>query len=181
MSVFSYFGIQLGTPLNYDAFNGGSIEGIMNGIYENIGNIMGQVLTVMGIVGLIGIVYGALMYSMAGASPDKAGKGKKAITNSIIGTIICGVGTTVLSAIYGIMQAADLNTVITTIVDELAFWVGAVSITMIVYGALLYALGGTNPSNTAKGKQAITMACIGMAIAMLAEAILHFVTNAVGL
>ena len=72
---------------------------------------------------------------------------------------------------------ADPASIITSLATELAAWTGAISVIMVVFGALQYTMGGANPAQAAKGKQTIIFACIGIAIAVAAWAILSFVTG----
>ena len=163
-------------PLNYDEIrsSGGDLQSISRGIYANIAIIAGIIFDLTAIAGLVGIVYGGLLYATAGLSPDKAAKGKKSIMNSIIGTIIGVGGTTILSAIYGLIAKQEPADIIVSVSKELALWVGIVSVTMIVYGALQYTMAGMNPAQAAKGKQTIIYACIGIVIATAAYVILNF-------
>ncbi len=53
-----------------------------------IGNLINVVLSVMGIVFVILIVYAGILYMQAGSDPKNAEKAKSLIINSIIGLII---------------------------------------------------------------------------------------------
>lgn len=159
--------------------SGGDVSTIASSIFSSISGVLAPIMGVLAIVGIIGIVYGGLLYSTAGASPNNAAKGKKAITNALIGTIICVGGRLLLSAIYQFTKqaASDPTSIITSLAAELAAWTGAISVIMVVFGALQYTMGGANPAQAAKGKQTIIFACIGIAIAVAAWAILSFVTG----
>ena len=145
-------------PLNYDEIrsSGGDLQSISKGIYANIAIIAG------------------IIFDLTAKKPAKAAKGKKSIMNSIIGTIIGVGGTTILSAVYGLIAKQEPADIVVSVSKELALWVGIVSVTMIVYGALQYTMAGMNPSQAAKGKQTIIYACIGIVIATAAYVILNF-------
>ncbi len=55
---------------------------------DTITNIVNILLTVIGILAVIYLVYGGVLYITAGGDAEKAGKGRTAITNAIIGIVI---------------------------------------------------------------------------------------------
>ena len=152
-----------------------TVGGVASVVWNNMAAVADWAFTLGMVVGLIGIVYGGLMYSMAGANPANASKGKTSITNSIIGTAICMLGSMVMNTIYNWLQSSTAPELVITISQKLAAITGAVAFTMLIYGALLYTMGGANPANAAKGKQAIIYACIGIIIAVGAFGILSYV------
>lgn len=62
-----------------------------------------------------------------------------------------------------------------TIADTLILVIGAVSVLMIIVGALRYVLSSGNPQATAGAKDTILYAVIGLVVAILAFAIVNFV------
>lgn len=62
---------------------------ILGGSLTNmIGNIVNVILVVVGILAVIYLIYGGIMYVTAGGDAEKASKGRVAITNAIIGIVI---------------------------------------------------------------------------------------------
>lgn len=59
-----------------------------NGLFGAIGNVVNIVLIVVGILAVLYLIYGGVMYLTAGGDAEKAGKGRTAITNAIIGIVI---------------------------------------------------------------------------------------------
>ena len=51
-------------------------------------NIVNVLLIIVGILAVIYLIYGGVLYLTAGGDAEKAGKGRTAITNAIIGIII---------------------------------------------------------------------------------------------
>lgn len=64
---------------------------------------------------------------------------------------------------------------VTRIVQTLVFIVGAVSVLMIVIGAINYATSAGNPDRAKSAGQTILYAIIGIIIALLAQGIVFFV------
>ncbi|HSX14958.1 MAG TPA: hypothetical protein VLE72_03590 [Candidatus Saccharimonadales bacterium] len=80
---------------------------------------------------------------------------------------------------------ANPNTSIGTIIQKgvnvFAFVIGAISVIMVLVGALRYVLSAGNPQATNDAKNTILYAVIGVVIAFAALAIVRFVTGAITL
>ncbi len=73
---------EVGTALNAGGVNSTTtLPGL-------IGNLINVVLSVMGILFVLLIVYAGILYMQAGANPDNAKKAKGLIINAIIGLVI---------------------------------------------------------------------------------------------
>ena len=72
---------------------------------------------------------------------------------------------------------ADAGTIIKTIVDILLFVIGAVSVIMIVIGGLRYVISGGDAKQVQAAKNTILYALVGVIIAILAYAVVNFVSN----
>ena len=66
------------------------------------------------------------------------------------------------------------------IADILIFVIGAISVLMIIIGALRYTLSAGNPSATTGAKDTILYAVVGLIVATLAFAIVQFVVSKIG-
>ncbi len=53
-----------------------------------VGNIVTVILIVVGILAVVYLIYGGILYLTAGGDAEKASKGRVAITNAIIGVVI---------------------------------------------------------------------------------------------
>jgi len=81
------------TPVETEAGAGTSIEVEKVPLLEGdltvwIGNIVNVILIIVGILAVIYLIYGGIMYVTAGGDAEKANKGRIAITNAIIGIVI---------------------------------------------------------------------------------------------
>ena len=69
--------------------------------------------------------------------------------------------------------------VITSITNILLFIVGALTVVMVIWGGIRYALSGGNSAAVTAAKNTIMYALIGLVIAFLAFAIVNFVLAAI--
>lgn len=79
---------------------------IMNGssftdILDNLVNIL---LWAAGLLAVIYLIWGGLTYVTAGGDSEKAGKGRVAITNAIIGIIIIVASLVIYNTVLGVTQ-----------------------------------------------------------------------------
>lgn len=72
------------------------------------------------------------------------------------------------------------NGLVTRIVQTLVFIVGAVSVLMIIIGAINYTTSAGNPDRAKSAGQTILYAIIGILIAILAQLIVAFVLRRIG-
>ena len=87
-----------------------------------------------------------------------------------------------IDAARGDGQPADLlgdNGILTSVTNVLLFIVGALSVIMIIWGGIRYAVSGGSGSAVSAAKNTIMYALIGLVIAFLAFAIVNFVLSAV--
>jgi len=75
-------------------------------------------------------------------------------------------------------KSDDANKFLKAIVDTLLFVIGAVALVMIIIGGLRYVLSAGNPQAAASAKNTILYAIIGLVVAFLAYAIIHWVLGA---
>ena len=83
-------------------------------------------------------------------------------------------------AARGADQATNLfgaSGIFTTITNLLLFVIGAIAVIMIVIGGLRYVLSGGNSSSISAAKNTILYAVIGLVVALLAYAVIHFVLS----
>lgn len=69
--------------------------------------------------------------------------------------------------------------VFSRITDTLLFGVGIISVVMLVYGGLRYIISGGDNKKVTDAKNTVLYAIIGLIIAFLSYAIVHFVIDAV--
>ena len=69
--------------------------------------------------------------------------------------------------------------VLTQATDVILYIVGVISVIMLIYGGLRYVISGGDSKKVTDAKNTVLYAIIGLIIAILAYAIVHFVINAV--
>lgn len=66
-----------------------------------IDRIINVVLWVVGVLAVVYLIWGGITYVTAGGDAEKAGKGRTAITNAIIGIIIVSLALVIYKAVIG--------------------------------------------------------------------------------
>ena len=117
---------------------------------------------------------------MARGDPGMVAKGKKTITNALVGLAICMLASTITSAISDIAAEVEGKNVFVVAMNHILTWSGIIAVIMIVFGGIQYTTSNGNPSQAQKAKQTITYAIIGLAITIFAVAIVNLVVGAVG-
>lgn len=78
----------------------------------------------------------------------------------------------------GTSGGVTLESAVANIVNMLLFIVGVVAVVVIIIGGIMYATSAGDPGRAKKAKDAIMYAVIGLAVAILAYAIVNFVVEA---
>ena len=72
-------------------------------------------------------------------------------------------------------DAADNDCVLTIIINFALYFIGAISVLMLIIGGVRYTLSGGNEKAVSAAKNTILYAVIGVVVALLAYAIVNFV------
>ena len=155
-------------------------ENIKNAVWKIVLNIASDILAVVGYLAIIFVIWGGYQYMMARGDPGMVAKGKKTITNALIGLAICMLASTITGAISDIAKEGLSKNVFVVAMTHLFTWAGIIAVIMIVIGGIQYTTSNGNPSQTQKAKQTITYAIIGLAITIFAVAIVNLVAGAIG-
>ena len=115
-------------------------------------------LAAVAVVPVVGVAIG-LNSATAGAQVDEINKG--------------------IDAIGGSSSTATLqvNDIVLAVVNWLLFAVGVISVIMLIVGGIKYATSAGDSNKVTSAKNTIMYAIIGLAVAVLAFAIVGFVTN----
>lgn len=151
-------------------------------------NVLFDLFLAIGYVAMGFVVYGGYQYIMSQGDPGKAERGKKTLTNAIIGTVIAMGATVVVNTISGIIgldqttgwnQGNNWNKV-----GNIFAWAysmaGLVAVVFIVKGGIEFMISQGDPGRIQKAKKELIYAIIGLAIVILAALITGAVINAVG-
>lgn len=74
-------------------------------------------------------------------------------------------------------RADDAGSFIGTIIDVLIFVIAAVAVVMIIYGGILFTTSAGNANLVKRAKDTITYSVVGLVVAVLAYAIVHWVLD----
>ncbi len=150
-------------------------------IYKIVMNLASDILAIVGYLAICMVIWGGYQYMMAQGDPGKVAKGKKTITNSLIGLAICMLASTITSTLSNIANeaAADGENVFVVEMNHAFIWAGIISVIMIVFGGIQYTTSNGNPSQAQKAKQTIMYSLIGLAISIFAVAIVNLVVGAI--
>ena len=69
-------------------------------------NLINILLSMLGIIFLLVVLYGGLLWMTAGGNDDQAAKGRKIIGNGIIGLIVIFVAFAITTFVFNILVAA---------------------------------------------------------------------------
>ena len=83
-----------------------------------------------------------------------------------------GAGAT---AAQGSLGTFDVPTIIKDVVNTLIFFIGAISVIVIIIGGLRYVVSGGNAASVQGAKNTILYAIIGLVVAISAFAIVNYV------
>ena len=115
-------------------------------------------LAAVAVVPVVGVTMG-LSSTTAGAQVDEINKG--------------------INAVGGSNSSATLQVdeIVLAVVNWLLFAVGVISVIMLIVGGIKYATSAGDSNKVTSAKNTIMYAIIGLAVAVLAFAIVGFVTN----
>ena len=119
---------------------------------------------------------------------------KKSIKMAILAVVaVLGVGLFAVPALaqvdggleatessFNIKDIFGTGGIFSTIINLLLFLIGAISVVMIVFAGFQYATSGGDAGKVTSAKNTILYAVIGIVVALLAYAIIRFVTNQLG-
>jgi hypothetical protein len=147
-----------------------NVEGLLGGILSAIQKIIVS-------LALVFIVIGAFLYITAGANPDNAENGKKAIVAALIGLAIGIAAPSLLKEIGNTIGWGDVNSsavggalglsdIAIRVLNFLLGIMGIVALIMLVIGAMIYLTSAGDDDRINKGKEIFKYSLIGILIAM---------------
>lgn len=145
-------------------------------------NIGAMIAEVGAYIAVAFVMYGGFLYMTSSGDPGQAAKGKKVLTNAVIGIIITRIADLIMKTIRDLGNIANGTSaagVAKDIANEFLFWGGAICVIMILWGGLQYTMSTGDPGKAAKAKNTIVYAVIGLVIMILAGAIVNFAITTV--
>lgn len=148
-----------------------------NNVEGFLANILVVAQRIIVTLALVFIVIGALLYITAGANPDNAENGKKAITAALIGLAI-GIGApSLLKELGGIIgwngvnsgavaAAPSLTMIALKVLSFLLGILGIIAMIMLVIGGIMYLTSAGDEDRIEKGKETFKYSLLGIVIAL---------------
>lgn len=183
---YSHF---LGLPAWYDGLTNSNCEVIPpNGDEELKAYVwtiaLNVVSMIMGIVGYLAIglvMWGGIQYMIAHGDPVKLAKGKKTITNAVIGLALVMTASIISGTVAGIVSGVSGSTngkeFFQGIFNKVFLWSGIIAVIMIIYGGIQYVTSVGNPQATSKAKSTVIYSVVGLLIVIFAAAIVNVVVS----
>ena len=140
-------------------------------------NITSMILGIVGYLAIALVMWGGIQYMLAQGDPGKLAKGKKTITNAVIGIIITMSASIISGAVSEIVDGRRRFYV--HLFNKVFLWSGIIAVIMMVYGGVQYVTSTGNPQATAKAKSTILYSAIGLLIVIFAAAIISTVVNGI--
>jgi len=83
--------------------------GILRGSLSSlVSNIINLILVIAGVLAVIYLIWGGITYITAGGEAEKAGKGRTAITNAIIGIIIIAASLVIYNSVTNSVESGNI-------------------------------------------------------------------------
>ena len=173
-----YDGIATGDPCEVpsDAFKGE--DNIRKNAWLVVLNLVSMVLGIVGYLSICFVIWGGFQYMLANGDPGKVARGKKTIMNSLIGLAICMLSSTISGMVSDIVAEGAANgNIFTTAMNHAFTWAAIIAVIVIVIGGIQYTTSAGNPGAVQIAKQTIMYAAIGLAISLMAVAIVNTVAG----
>ncbi|MBR3322792.1 hypothetical protein IKG13_01905 [Candidatus Saccharibacteria bacterium] len=162
----------------------GDEEAIKEFVWTAVLNVVSMVLGIMGYLAIGFVIYGGIQYMIGQGDPNKVAKGKRTITNSVIGLIIVMSASIISGVIADIVSGArdsgeNGSNFFLEIFNKVFIWSGVVAVIMIVYGGIQYITSTGNPQGITKAKTTILYSVIGLLVVLFASAIVNVVVSGI--
>jgi len=153
-------------------------EGLRKYVWTIVLNVTSMILGIVGYLAIALVMWGGIQYITAQGDVSKAARGKKTVTNSIIGLIIVMSASIVSGTISGIItRARDDKDFFLSVFNDVFFWAGIITCIMIVWGGIQYITSTGNPQGVVKAKNTILYSAIGLIIVIFAATIVNTVVG----
>lgn len=152
--------------------------------------VLNIISLIMGLIGYLAIgfvMWGGIQYMIAQGDPGKVAKGKKTITNAVIGLVLVMTASILSGTISGIVSGArtvgdstkSSGKFFQEIFNKVFLWSGIVAVIMLIYGGIQYITSAGNTTGMAKAKTTILYSVIGLLVVIFAAAIVNVVVGAI--
>jgi len=154
----------------------------IQGVFTNISTYLKGIA---GVIAVIFIVIGGIMYMLSGGSTEMAERAKKTIIYAMAGLAIVIGSSVILSEIQSILGSGSstsggLATIAKNVLNLLLSIVGSLAIIAMVIGAIWMFTGAGDQDRYELGKKTVIYAIIGTAVAVGSLIIAQQVSSLIG-
>lgn len=146
-------------------------------------SILAYLQGVMGVIAVIAIVIGGIMYMTSAGDPGKVEKAKSTVTYAMIGLAIAIAAPSFISEIASILGwggggvAPTLTEIALSVLNFLLSMVGILAIIMLVVGGITYTTSAGDEDKIESGKKIVKFSIIGIIVALLALVMVSQIAN----
>lgn len=146
-------------------------------VQQLVDNLFTFLLWVVGVVGVVMIIYSGFMFIISSGRPDKTKLAIQSIIYTVVGFVIAIVARAVVDFFLPVVQGnTNVQGVVNSGVQMFLWVIGVASVIMIVVAGILYVTSAGDPGKTKTAKDAVLYAVIGLGVALLGSAIISFVS-----
>lgn len=156
-------------------------EGLRKYVWTIIMNVVSMIFGIVGYLAIGFVIWGGFQYILAQGDVTKTMRGKKTVTNAIVGLVIVMTASIIAGTISSIVAGAREkgDTFFLEIFNSAFLWGGIIAGIMIVWGGIQYVTSVGDPAKAAKARNSVLFSAVGLIIIILAATIINTVVNAV--
>lgn len=171
------------TDSNCEIIQPNSDEELKSYVWTIALNVVSMIMGIVGYLAIGLVMWGGIQYMIAHGDPVKLAKGKKTITNAVVGLALVMTASIISGTVAGIVSGVSGSTngkeFFQGIFNKVFLWSGIIAVIMIIYGGIQYVTSVGNPQATSKAKSTIIYSVVGLLIVIFAAAIVNVVVGAI--
>ena len=148
-------------------------------------NVLQIVLVIIAYIAVFFILYGGFLFITGGGNPSQIEKGRKSITNAVVGLALSLSVIAVTNFIFDIIGAGPSTTngipkltgeqLLQNGLNMAYFIAGVLAVVMIIWGGVTYTISSGDSGKVTKAKNILTYSIVGLVIVLVAFTITNFV------
>ena len=149
-------------------------------IWTIVMNVVSMVLGIVGYLAIFLVIWGGYQYMLAQGDPAKLARGKKTVTNAVIGMGIVLTASLISGAVADVISQAKGGDFVQELMNTAFVWGGIIAVIMMIWGGVQYITSAGNPTAAKKGRDTILYSAVGLLVVILAAVIINTVVGAIG-
>ena len=169
------------TDSNCEIIQPNSDEELKSYVWTIALNVVSMIMGIVGYLAIGLVMWGGIQYMIAHGDPVKLAKGKKTITNAVVGLALVMTASIISGTVAGIVSGVSGSTngkeFFQGIFNKVFLWSGIIAVIMIIIGGVQYTTSQGDSAKLQKAKNTIMYGIIGLVVVLLSFAIVSFVLN----